>query len=437
LGQLDECGASSLRDRLSRACLGTLLPADTMSLKAKIEAVIYASEEPVTLLQLVSLLGGEAQAELDAAAALQSHLALLDDAPALMLEEAQSGDEDALNAETLGAEAVEPSLAETSPTDDPAAADPVEPAAETLTLDIAVNEAGVPTPPGEPTQAETRARERRLREYMRSVLDTLVHEYNEGDRGLEIREVAGGFRFATKPEYHDAVRGFVRSLKPALKLSLQALETLAVVAYKQPVTSPEVSEIRGVDSGGVLGSLMTRKLVTTAGRKQVIGRPILYKTTKEFLLRFGLRDLAELPSIEEFERLAGALNEAVQEEISMPDTPVVPVSTAVNEGRFSTSDLERDLEPSRHQHSSQADGDPNASDPSPDEVSAEHLTPASDGPGEFTGNENAPPVDNTELDGRISGMPPTYNDRNDEMTDSPANDAEVQSEQMENAGSDD
>ena len=102
----------------------------------------------------------------------------------------------------------------------------------------------------------------------------------ESDRGLEIREVAGGFRFATKPEYHDAVRGFVKSLKPPLKLTLQALETLAVVAYKQPVTAPEISEIRGVDSGGVLGSLMARKLITTAGRKQVIGRPILYKTTQ-------------------------------------------------------------------------------------------------------------------------------------------------------------
>jgi segregation and condensation protein B len=94
-----------------------------------------------------------------------------------------------------------------------------------------------------------------------------------------------------------------------MKLSLQALETLAVIAYKQPVTAPEVSEIRGVDSGGVLGSLVSRKLITTAGRKQVIGRPILYKTTKEFLLRFGLKDLNELPSIEEFEKMAGELAE--------------------------------------------------------------------------------------------------------------------------------
>jgi segregation and condensation protein B len=121
---------------------------------------------------------------------------------------------------------------------------------------------------------------------------------------MEIREIAGGYRVGTKPEYHDAVRGFVKSLKPPMKLSLQALETLAVVAYKQPITAPEVGEIRGVDSAGVIGSLISRKLITTAGRKQVIGRPILYKTTKEFLLRFGLKDLNELPSMEEFEKMA-------------------------------------------------------------------------------------------------------------------------------------
>jgi segregation and condensation protein B len=109
---------------------------------------------------------------------------------------------------------------------------------------------------------------------------------------------------ATKPECHDAVRSFVKSLKPALKLSLPALETLAVVAYKQPVTAPEVNEIRGVDSSGVFGSLLARKLIATAGRKPVIGRPILYKTTREFLLRFGLKDVSELPSMEEFERMA-------------------------------------------------------------------------------------------------------------------------------------
>jgi segregation and condensation protein B len=96
---------------------------------------------------------------------------------------------------------------------------------------------------------------------------------------------------------------FAKSLKPPVRLSLQALETLAVIAYKQPVTVPEISEIRGADSAGVIATLLDRKLITTAGRKQVIGRPILYKTTKEFLLRFGLKDVSELPSMEEFEKL--------------------------------------------------------------------------------------------------------------------------------------
>jgi segregation and condensation protein B len=161
----------------------------------------------------------------------------------------------------------------------------------------------------DPKQAERR-RDREVRDELRRIVNDLVADYAEGDRGVEIREIAGGYRVATKAEYHDAVRGFAKSLKPPMKLSLPALETLAVIAYKQPVTAPEVSEIRGVDSGGVLGSLISRKLITTAGRKHVIGRPILYKTTKEFLLRFGLKDLNELPSIEEFEKMAGELAES-------------------------------------------------------------------------------------------------------------------------------
>jgi segregation and condensation protein B len=148
---------------------------------------------------------------------------------------------------------------------------------------------------------------------------------------------------ATKPEYHDAVRSFVKSLKPPMKLSLQALETLAVIAYKQPVTAPEVSEIRGVDSGGVLGSLVSRKLITTAGRKQVIGRPILYKTTKEFLLRFGLKDLNELPSIEEFEKMAGELADVEEApEIAKPELPFQPEE--VEASRSAEEDSEEALE---------------------------------------------------------------------------------------------
>jgi segregation and condensation protein B len=309
-----------------------------MSLKAKIEAVIYASEEPVTLAQLTGLLGEEGQAELDALESQQQSLAL---------DEGSANDPDALNAETLmepgepvddtpeepaaeadtPAEASEPAPpAETEPVaeDQPAAEN--EPAVENEpSAETEPSVEGQPEPASDAPTADdkklARERERKLRDYFRSLLDQLISDYVNNDRGLEIREVAGGYRLATKPEYHDAVRGFVKSLKPPLKLSLQALETLAVVAYKQPVTAPEVSEIRGVDSGGVLGSLMARKLVVTAGRKQVIGRPMLYKTTKDFLVRFGLKDINELPSIEEFEKMAGELadNEPVQEEIPMED----------------------------------------------------------------------------------------------------------------------
>jgi len=142
-----------------------------------------------------------------------------------------------------------------------------------------------------------------LKSRVRVAMDELVAEYSGPEHGVEIRQVAGGYRMSTKPEQHDTVRQFAKSLKPPIRLSLPALETLAVVAYKQPVTIPEISEIRGVDSGGVIATLLDRKLITTAGRKAVIGRPILYKTTKEFLLRFGLKDVNELPSMEEFEKL--------------------------------------------------------------------------------------------------------------------------------------
>jgi segregation and condensation protein B len=143
---------------------------------------------------------------------------------------------------------------------------------------------------------------------------------------MEVRQVASGYRISTKPEHHDVVKSFAKSLKPPIRLSLQALETLAVIAYKQPVTAPEISEIRGVDSSGVLATLIERKLITTAGRKQVIGRPMLYKTTKDFLLRFGLSDLNELPSMEEFEKMTqGAAQEelfgAVADATGVPDEP--------------------------------------------------------------------------------------------------------------------
>jgi segregation and condensation protein B len=333
-----------------------------MSLKAKIEAVIYASEEPVTLAQLMGLLGQEAQVELDQIAQAQQTLAL-------EAEEGKDASEpvdtypgvDDLNGKILSDSEEQPALAEEA-----VAASPE--AAETSQQRTARE------------NKEEKEKNRRLREYFRSILDQLVAEYVSSDRGLEIREVASGYRLATKPEYHDAVRGFVKSLKPPLKLSLQALETLAVVAYKQPVTAPEVSEIRGVDSGGVLGSLMTRKLVTTAGRKQVIGRPILYKTTKDFLLRFGLKDINELPSIEEFEKMAGELNE--QEEIPMEatadrqaadhgtaDHPRGNSSNHSQEPDHHAPETPSDLEPERHTHLPQADGSPDpVDDPLDDEL---------------------------------------------------------------------
>jgi segregation and condensation protein B len=142
-----------------------------------------------------------------------------------------------------------------------------------------------------------------IKSRVRLALEELVVDYYSPDHGIEIRQVAGGYRMSTKPEHHDIVRAFAKSLKPPIRLSLPALETLAVIAYKQPVTVPEISEIRGVDSNGVIATLLDRKLITTAGRKAVIGRPILYKTTKEFLMRFGLKDIGELPSMEEFEKL--------------------------------------------------------------------------------------------------------------------------------------
>jgi len=141
------------------------------------------------------------------------------------------------------------------------------------------------------------------RERVQTLLDELVAEYDKPEHGVTMREVAGGYKMTTKPEHHETVRNFVRSLKPPLKLSLPALETLAVIAYKQPVTAPEIMEIRGVQGAGVLKTLLDRKLIAAAGRKNVIGKPILYKTTKDFLVQFGLKDLTELPSLKEFEEI--------------------------------------------------------------------------------------------------------------------------------------
>src|SRR5690348_6983144 len=163
---------------------------------------------------------------------------------------------------------------------------------------------------------------------VRAALEELIADYGAASHGIEVRQVAGGYRMSTKPEQHDLVREFAKSLKPPIRLSLPALETLAVIAYKQPVTVPEISEIRGVDSSGVIATLLDRKLITTAGRKAVIGRPILYKSTKEFLLRFGLKDVGELPSMEEFEKLVA---ESFQQDLLPADaeSPREPALSAV------------------------------------------------------------------------------------------------------------
>jgi segregation and condensation protein B len=263
-----------------------------MSLKPKLEAVVYAAEEPVTLAQLATIFAAEVSLpETPEPATEQIPLEGL--AAAAAVEEAPAEEAPAVEGATSAVEDAAPVVEGTVP---------------------AVEDGSAKAEGSEGDEKKiARQRDRQIRQFLQQVMDELIAEYANSERGMEIREIAGGYRMATKPEYHDAVRGFVKSLKPPMKLSLQALETLAVIAYKQPVTAPEVSEIRGVDSGGVLGSLVSRKLITTAGRKPVIGRPILYKTTKEFLLRFGLKDVNDLPSMEEFEKMAGELAESEAE----------------------------------------------------------------------------------------------------------------------------
>jgi segregation and condensation protein B len=186
----------------------------------------------------------------------------------------------------------------------------------------------------ESVTAEGAADDSEVKSRVRAALEELVADYGSGDHGIEIRQVAGGYRMSTKPEQHEMVRSFAKSLKPPIRLSLPALETLAVIAYKQPATVPEINEIRGVDSGGVIATLLDRKLITTAGRKQVIGRPILYKTTKEFLMRFGLKDVNELPSMEEFEKLVA---ESFQGELIAAEDTAPENSNSNHAGQESAS----------------------------------------------------------------------------------------------------
>src|SRR5713226_3383933 len=189
---------------------------------------------------------------------------------------------------------------------------------------------------------------------VQSALDELVAGYAVEERGVEIRAVAGGYKMYTKPQHHDVVRRFIKSLRPPLRLSMPALETLAVIAYKQPVTAPEISDIRSVNTSGVISTLLDKKLITTAGRKEVMGRPILYKTSKEFLMRFGLSDLDELPSVKEFEALArealgsdegfapaeqGSTNEASIGEAATEDKQVGGATIGLGQAGPSAADL--------------------------------------------------------------------------------------------------
>lgn len=221
-------------------------------------------------------------------------------------------------------------------------------AEEPITLDhlAALLKERVPQPEaaeGEPAPEPVDARAA-----VRAALDELISDYAAADRGMEIRVVASGYRMSTKPEHHDLVRAFAKGLKPPIRLSLPALETLSVIAYKQPITAPEISEIRGVDCSGVLATLLDRKLITTAGRKAVVGRPILYKTTKEFLLRFGLKDVTELPSLEEFEKLAAGSSQEelfspVADATGVPDLPEEPAPDA--DAPAAESAIEESAEP--------------------------------------------------------------------------------------------
>ena len=255
-----------------------------MSVKAKVEAIIYATEEPVTLNQLTSLLREPVLAEIRAEE--ESRLALNE---MLTDDEPVHADDSDDFLDELAVEAEAPSEAA------PAASKPEADAEQSPA------QSSADQPPREPEKEKEEAR--RIKAYLAQILEDLTADYAAASHGVEVRLVAGGYRMGTKPEHHDVVVGFAKSLKPPVRLSLQALETLAVIAYKQPVTVPEISEIRGVDASGVIATLLDRKLITTGGRKQVIGRPILYKTTKEFLMRFGLNNVAELPSMEEFEKL--------------------------------------------------------------------------------------------------------------------------------------
>lgn len=177
------------------------------------------------------------------------------------------------------------------------------------------------TPEPVTLEAVVKSLEGEERERVKAKLNELIEEFQRPEHGIHIRQVAGGYKFSSKPEHHEVLRKFVKSLKPPIRLSKPALETLAVIAYRQPVTLPEIDAIRGVDCGGVIHTLLEKKLVVTAGRKNVVGRPILYRTSRDFLVHFGLKDVSELPSLKEFEELARqALGSELELEGAVPSS---------------------------------------------------------------------------------------------------------------------
>jgi len=157
----------------------------------------------------------------------------------------------------------------------------------------------------EPLSAKTIADVLKIeRDVVEKAIGDLMKEYDKRNGGIQLREIAGGWQIATRPEHHEQIRAYLKS-RPSAKLSLASLETLAVIAYKQPVTVPEILEIRGVQSPSAIKTLLDKRLIVAKGRKETVGRPMMYGTSKEFLIQFGLKDLTELPSIEDFQDLAG------------------------------------------------------------------------------------------------------------------------------------
>jgi len=155
---------------------------------------------------------------------------------------------------------------------------------------------------------------------LRERVTLLIEDFNSVQEAVEIRSVAGGYRITTRPEHHEIVRCYLRT-RPSAKLSLAALETLSVIAYKQPITLPEIMEIRGIKGTSTIRTLLEKKLIQTKGRKKVVGRPIMYGTTREFLVHFGLNDLSELPTLTELEEILGQDLSAAQGTPGIPGTP--------------------------------------------------------------------------------------------------------------------